>query len=241
MPFLSFTDVIPGGGPAITPGSDVVRFGSLGLAAVCLALLAGGSIFRAQTPPAVPCVTFTKTLTGSSPEYLSLSIDSNGKGMYDSHKLGDPAAPRPLQISAETTAQIFSLTQSLDYFRTLNLDSHHRVAYMGQKILTYQDTREVNKVQFNYSENRSAQQLTDIFEKISNVEERITELDYAMKYDHLNLPQVLSQVQYGIDNNYFVEAALMIPTLEKISADSHYLHLAQSRAREIEQRIQKNK
>jgi hypothetical protein len=168
-----------------------------------------------------------------------LSIDANGKGTYDSHKLGDPAVPRPMQISAETTAKIFSLTQSLDYFRSLNLDSHHRVADMGQKILTYQDARETNKVQFNYSENRSAQQLVDICEKISNVEERIAQLDYAMKYDHLNLPQVLGQVQYGIENNYFVEAALMLPTLEKISGDTHYLHLAQSRAREIEQRIQK--
>jgi len=146
-----------------------------------------------------------------------------------------------LQISADTTAQIFSLTQSLDYFRSLNLDSHHKVADMGLKILTYHGTRGTNEVQFNYTENRSAQQLTDFFEKISNVEERIAQLDYAMKYDHLNLPQVLRQVQYGMDNNYFVEAVLMLPTLEKISADPHYLHLAQSRAREIEQRIQKNK
>jgi hypothetical protein len=238
---LSIADIIPGGSPAITPGSDIFRLGSLGLATVCLALLTGGSIFRAQTPSAVPCVTFTKTLKGSTPEYLSLSIDANGKGTYDSHKLGEPAAPRPLQISAETTAQIFSLTQSLDYFRSLNLDSHHKVADMGLKILTYLDSRGTNEVQFNYSENHSAQQLTDIFEKISNVEERIAQLDYAMKYDHLNLPQVLRQVEYGMENSYFVEAALMIPTLDKIAADPHYLHLAQSRAREIEQRIQKNK
>jgi hypothetical protein len=96
-------------------------------------------------------------------------------------------------------------------------------------------------VHFNYSENHSAQQLTDIFEKISNVEERIAQLEYAMKYDHLNLPQVLRQVQDGMDDGYFVEGALMIPTLEKISADPHYLHLAQSRAREIEQRIRENR
>jgi hypothetical protein len=138
---LAFADIIQGGSLAITPGSDVFRLGSRGLAAVCLALLTVGSFFWAQTPPAVPCVTFTKALKGSSPEYLSLTIDSNGKGVYDSHKLGDPSSPRPLQISVETTAQIFSLTRSLDYFRSLNLDSHHRVADMGQKNLTYQDTR----------------------------------------------------------------------------------------------------
>ena len=238
---MSLADIIPGGRFAIAPGSDVFRLGSLGLATVFLALLTGLSIFPAQTPPTVPCVTFTKTLKGSSPEYLVLSIDANGKGTYDSHKLGDPAAPHALQISADTTAQIFSLTQTLDHFRSLNLDTHHKVADMGLKTLTYQDTREINAVHFNYSENHSAQQLTDIFEKISNVEERIAQLEYAMKYDHLNLPQVLRQVQDGMDDGYFVEGALMIPTLEKISADPHYLHLAQSRAREIEQRIRENR
>ena len=40
-------------------------------------------------------------------------------------------------------------------------------------------------MQYNYTENRAAQQLTDILEKISNVEERIAQLEYAMKYDHL--------------------------------------------------------
>jgi hypothetical protein len=112
---------------------------------------------------------------------------------------------------------------------------------MGLKVLTYQNAGEINTVQFNYTENREAQQLTDILEKISNVEERIAQLEYAMKYDHLQLPQILSQVQDGMNNSYFVEAALMIPTLEKISADPHYLHLAQSRAREIELRIRQNK
>ena len=33
----------------------------------------------------------------------------------------------------------------------------------------------------------------------------------------------------------------MIPTLEKISANSHLLHLAQARAQEIMERIQANK
>ena len=238
---MSLADIIPGGSFVITPGSEVFRFCSLGLATAFLALLTGVSAFPAQIAPAGPCVTFTKTLKGSSPEYMALSIDANGKGTYDSHKLEDPAAPRPLQISAGTTAQIFSLAQSLNYFCSLNLDSHHKIANLGLKTLTYQDIREINKVQFNYTENRSAQQLTDIFEKISNVEERIAQLEYAMKYDHLNLPQVLRQIQDGMDNSYFVEAALMIPTLEKISADAHYLHLAQSRAQEILRRIQQNK
>ena len=171
---------------------------------------------------------------------MALSIDANGKGTYDSHKLEDPPAPRPLQISAGTTAQIFSLAESLNDFRSLDLDSHHKVANMGLKTLTYEAGKEINKVQYNYTENRTAQQLTDIFEKIGNVEEQIAQLEYAMKYDHLSLPQALRQIQEGLDDHNYVEAALMIPTLEKISTNPRFMHLAQARAQEIMQRIQEN-
>ena len=112
---------------------------------------------------------------------------------------------------------------------------------MGLKTLTYEAGEEIHKVQYNYTENRAAQQLTEILEKISNVEERIAQLEYSMKYDHLGLPQTLRQIQEGLDDHNFVEAALMIPTLEKISTNPHFMHLAQSRAQEIMQRIQENK
>jgi hypothetical protein len=206
-------------------------------------LLPGVYTFPAQTAPSVPRLTFTKTLKGSSPEYFALSIDANGKGTYDSHNLEDPPAPHPLQmqISAGTTAQIFSLAQSLNYFRSLDLDSHQKIADMGLKTLTYQAGQEINQVKYNYTLKRPAQELTEILEKISNVEERIAQLEYAMKYDHLSLPQTLDQIQEGLNDHLFVEAALMIPTLEKISADPRFMHLAKARAQQIMRRIQQNR
>jgi len=196
---------------------------------------------QAQVSSSVPRITFTKTLKGSSPEYMALSIDAHGEGTYDSHKINDPPAPHPVHISAATTSRIFSLAQSLNYFRSIELDSHHKVANMGLKTLTYEAGGETNKVQYNYTENRTATELTETFEKIGNVEEQIAQLEYAMKYDHLSLPQDLRQIQEGLNDHYYIEAALLIPTLEKISTNPRFLHLAQSRAQEIMQRIQENK
>lgn len=206
-----------------------------------LTLTPGVCALQAQEVPSVPRLTFTKTLKGSSPEYMALTVDANGKGTYDSHKLEDPPAPRPLQISTDTVARIFSLAQSLNNFRSVDLNSRHKVANMGLKTLTYEAGTEINKVQFNYTENHTAQQLTDLLEKIGNVMERITELEYAMKYDPLGLPQVLREIEEGMGDNDYVEAALMVPTLQKISANSRYMHLAQARAQEIMQRIQVGK
>ena len=211
----------------------------LGVAILTLTLQA--ATLPGQDASNGPHITFSKTMIGSTPEYFALKINTRGEGSYDSHQLSDPPSIRPIQLSAKTTEQIFSLAHSLNNFRSSDLDSHHKVANMGLKTLIYEDTGESNKVQFNYSENRSAQQLADLLEKIGNVEERIGELTYTMKYDRLNLPQILSQIEYGIDNGYFAEAELMLPTLEKISSDPHNLHLAQTRAREIEDRIRKGK
>jgi hypothetical protein len=211
------------------------------LAAGFLALLLGLCSLPAQVDPSLPRFTFTKTLKGSAPEYMALNLDAKGAGTYDSHKLEDPPAPRPVQLSAATTAQIFALAQSLDDFRSLTLESRHKVANMGLKTLIYEAGNETNRVQYNYTENRTAQQLVELCEKISNVEERITELEYDMKYDHLSLPQVLREIQVGMDEQNFAEAALMVPTLEKISANGHLLHLAQARAQEIMERIQASK
>lgn len=211
------------------------------IAAAILAILPGVHTLQAQQTDSVPRLTFSRTLQGSSPECIALSIDSNGKGTYDSHNLKDPPSPRPLQISPETTAHIFSLAESLDDFRRVNLESHRHVANMGLKEFTYQSGAEIHRVQFNFTENRDAQQLTEILDKISNVEEMINQLEYGMKYDHLSLPQLLAQIENGMDDHDYMEPALMIPTLEKISADSRYLHLAQTRAQDIVQRIQENK
>jgi len=124
-------DITQGGSFAITPGYEIRRLCSLCLAAAILALVTGVYKIPAQGVPVVSRVTFTKILKGSSPEYMALSVDANGNGMYDSHKLGDAPFPRSLQISAAITTQIFSLTHSLNYFRSLELDSHHKVANMG--------------------------------------------------------------------------------------------------------------
>ena len=211
----------------------------LGIAILTLTVQAGTLL--GQSPASGPRITFTKTLIGSTPEYFALKIDAAGNGTYDSHKVDDPSSPRPLQISAKTTGQIFSLARSLNFFRSIDLDSHRKVANMGMKTLIYEDAGQTNTVQFNYSENHSAKDLADLLEKIANVEERIGQLEYAMKYDRLNLPHLLGQIQYGMESGYFAEPEMMLPTLEKIANDSHYLHLAQTRAIAIEKRIHKGK
>jgi hypothetical protein len=200
-------------------------------------LLGLQNLYRAQQPSATE-LTYSKTLKGSVPEYTKITVDSTGAGSYEGRKLDEAANPRSLRLSPGTTHELFDLAAELNYFRSDKLESHKKVANLGQKTLTYRAGSEVNQVKFNYTQNRAAQDLADLFEKIASVEQHITALEYDIKYDHLSLPRQLLQIQIDLDNKALAEPELMVPILEKITQNSRFLHLAQTRAQNILQRIQ---
>jgi hypothetical protein len=205
-----------------------------------LVIVAGGypaSIFpQAAAVPAK--LTYSRTLKGSTPEYLLIALDSKGLGTFEGRKLDEAQSPRSFQLSVGTTERIFALAGQLHNFQSVDLDSHKKVANLGQKTLTYQRGEDVNRVVFNYTENRMARELVDIFEAVGAVEEHISALEFGMKYDPLGLPQELLQIQIELNNKTLTDPELLLPTLEKIAHGSRFLHLAQVRAQQIVDRIQ---
>jgi hypothetical protein len=188
---------------------------------------------------AVPTkLTYSRTFKGSSPEYLLITVDSNGTGTFEGHKLDETQSPRPFQLSPGTTERIFALAGQLHNFQSIDLDSHKKVANLGLKTLTYQRGEDVNRVVFNYTENRVARELVDIFEAVGTVEEHIAELEFEMKYDPLGLPQELLQIQIELNSKSLADPELLLSTLEKIAHGARFLHLAQERAQQLIDRIQ---
>lgn len=189
---------------------------------------------------APPQLTYTKVLKGSMPEYEKIVVKADGSGMYDGRKLADSPNPRPFQLSSSTTDQLFRFAAELHNFQNIRLESNKRVANLGLKTFEYRRGTQVFQCQFNYSTNRVAQDLTNLFENIGAVERHIAALDYAMKYDHLGLPRELTLIQIDLNNNALTDPQLMVSTLEEIVHNPRFLHLAQVRAEDILQEITRN-
>jgi len=183
-------------------------------------------------------ITYTKVLKGSTPEYLSLTVHGNGEALYDGRKLDEPPAPRPLKLTESTTRRIFELAAGLSYFQSVDLESHKKVANLGRKTFLYERGGIKHQAEFNYSTRRDVQELTNIFERIASVAQHIATLEYSIKYDHLSLPRQLRQIQIDLENRALADPELMAPTLEIIIRDPRFLHLAQTRAQNILQRLQ---
>lgn len=211
----------------------------LGFVVLSLVLAEAGAA-SGQESSAPPRLTFTKALKGSYPEYLSISVDSTGSGNFEGRKFDDVPNPQPLRLSRATTQKLFALAESLGYFKSIDLESHRKVANLGSKTFTYEANGQKNRVEFNYSLRREAQELAAMFEKIAGAQQHAIELEHAMKYDHLSLPKELLQIQIDLDNKALVDPELMVPTLKEIARNPRFLHLAQVRAQNILQRLQSN-
>lgn len=206
-------------------------------------VLAAGSRPAAMFPQGagVPAkLAYSRTFKGSSPEYIAINVDARGSGTYEGRKLDESPAqgPRPFQLSSGTTERIFALAGQLHDFRGIQLESHKKVANLGEKTFTYQQGGALNRVVFNYTENRTARDLVDVFEAVGTVEQHIAALEFEMKYDPLSLSQELLQIQAELRDKTLTDPQLLVPTLEKIAHGSRFLHLAQSRAQEIIEQVQ---
>ncbi len=164
-------------------------------------------------------------------------MDESGNGTYEGRALSDPPDSRPLQLSKATTERLFALAGQLNNFQGIELESRRKVANLGEKTFAYEAEGRENRVSFNYTLNRDAQDLAELFEKIGAVEQHLTTLEYAMKYDHLSLPRELLQIQIDLDNRALADPELLAPTLEKITQNPRFLHLAQARAEDILKRL----
>jgi hypothetical protein len=198
-------------------------------------------VFSSPEGSKLPVLTYTKTMKGSVPAYEKVVVRSDGTGEYDGQSPSEAPGPRAFRLSPAVTQKLFSLASRLHEFKGVELESHKHVADLGLKTFRYEDGGEVNQVQFNYSLNRTAQELTDLFESVASVQRHILALHYAMRYDPLGLPKELDLIQVDLDNKALVDPQLMAGTLDRIIQDPRYMHLAQIRAENILQQIQDKK
>jgi hypothetical protein len=206
-----------------------------------LALLLPLLAICAPGQTAGPQLSYIKVMKGSVPPYEKIVVNSDGSGKYESKSPLESSQPLTFRLAPDITDNLFSLAAKLHNFKDVSLESHKRVANLGLKTFQYESQGQVNQVQFNYSLNRTAQELTDLFESVASVERHILALHYSMKYDPLGLPKQLELIQVDLDNRALADPELMVGTLDQIVRNPRYMHLAQVRAQDIIREIQDKK
>jgi hypothetical protein len=197
--------------------------------ALCAATLIAGD---------APRLFYSRAFPGSKPDYIQIVVEKGGDAVYQ--EAVDDDLPLKFKLSAEDTAAIYELAGKLDRFKH-PLESGLKVAFMGTKTFRYIDGEDKTEVKFNYSEDPSAQQLQDWFERMAESAERRIELERAAKYDHLGVDQALNGIEQSFENGRVVAPEQYLPMLDRVAKNETYMHQARAKAAELAEYIRKPK
>ena len=204
-----------------------------------LCLFAGAWLLvaSARANPPGATITYRRVFKSSTPEFIEIKISDQGKSTYDIRQLDDDADPQPFEVGSAVQKRIFDLAAELKYFAIADLDIQKKIANLGQKTFRYENGAEVHETSFNYTLNPSATQLMQIFEGLARQQQDLVLLQRQAKFDRLGVNDALMQFESDMDHRLLPEPERLLPVLDQIAADSHFVEIARSRARALAERI----
>ena len=204
--------------------------------------------FGDDARPALPTITFTFELPGSIPSRYAVVVESSGRARYRSdapldeavHGGASNAAARDtaefttdFTVSEAARERVFKLAEQLRYFQgNWNYDKG-RIANMGRKTLTYADSGRRHQTTYNWSQNPQVEELTRLFQGLSNTLEFRRRLEVQYRFDKLGLDGVLKQMEQAAKDNSLMELQVAEAVLRRIAADRSVMHVARLRAERL--------
>jgi hypothetical protein len=197
-------------------------------------LLCASALFAGEGPRLI----YSKTFPNSVPAYAQIDVQKNGDVEY--REAVDDDNPLKFHLSEADTSQVFALAEKLDYFKH-PLESPVKVAFMGTKMFRYENGSEKTEVKFNYSDDLTARELLDWFERMSESAQHRINLERAARFDRLGVVKALLLLESAMDRKRVVGLEQYLPILDKIAKNETYMHTARARASEIAEAIRANK
>lgn len=173
---------------------------------------------------------YSKSFPGSSPAYVEITIDKTGRGEF--RDAPDDDRPMRFSLSPAEISEVFGLADKLDRFST-PLESNLKVANMGIKTFRYIDGAKKNEVKFNYSLDENARLLTDWFERITESEMHLINLERTARFDRLGVNRALLQLEVSWDRKRLVSVEQFLPMLDRVAKNESYMHMARERAAQL--------
>src|SRR5207244_85009 len=156
-------------------------------------------------------ITYRRVFKGSNPEFIEIKVGEDGSASYGIRQLSENPDPEPFRVGDAVRTRIFELAGELHDFEGLDLDVHRRIADLGDKTFRYEKSGEGHEAHYNYTQNRSATQLSLIFEELFQQQRDLTLLGQRLKYDGLGVDDALHHVEDSMWHHGLPEPASLVP------------------------------
>jgi hypothetical protein len=191
--------------------------------------------------PGAATITYRRVFKGSTPEFTEIQVSDQGTCTFDIRQLEEEVDAQPFEVGPAVRQKIFELAASLNNFAIADLDIQKKIANLGQKTFRYERDSEVHEASFNYTLNATANQLMQIFEGLARQQGDLVLLERRIKYDRLGVNDALLRFESDMDHRLLPEPERLLPVLDQIDGDSHFMQIARTRARALAERIRNSR
>ncbi len=182
-------------------------------------------------------MTFTLDFPESDPSHYSMSVDANGHALYECtvkvEDSGDETYHAEFDVSAGNRERIFQLAKEAKYFSGKVDSGNRKLAFTGEKILSYQDGQRSVTARYNYSTLDPVRQLTGLFQSMASTLDYGRRLSYYHRYQKLALDEELKRMEAQAKNNELSEIQGVAPVLQGIVDDTSVINVVRARAKEL--------
>ena len=205
---------------------------------------------------ASPTVSFTLDFPEANPSHYLITVGGDGHGTYVSNgqmnnesaasdsssesasrtASSTPPSPAPANepldftISDRVRDQIFDLSERAHYFSGKVDSGRKNIANTGTKTLSYRDGKHDGQATYNYSTSVPIEQLTAIFQGLSETLEFGRRLSFFHKYQKLALDDDLKRMEELQKDNNLGDVQAIAPVLQQIADDHSVMNVARARA-----------
>jgi hypothetical protein len=212
-----------------------------------IVLLFFSSLLIAQNPQLetrnsqrVPTIVFTSVLWTADPPYYSIAVDSTGTATYQSapSSVESTGVPYTVEfaVSERTRRSAFNVARELNFFNAeipVTTGSPQQT-YVHTLAYHYGQTR--YQITYAGSSNTDIEELTSIFEELSETLEFGRRLRWMYEHDRNALAPELEKLQASADQHHLRELQALTTVLNNIVADGSVDIAARQRAQSLLER-----
>jgi hypothetical protein len=200
-----------------------------------------------QAPTAAAIVTyqFEHAVPGVSVPRYTVVLHEDGSGTYHAEEVERRSADsavqqvsakiidRPMSVTPEMAAKIFQAARALNRFTGFCGTKAKNIADTGKKTLSYAGPDGTGSCTYNYSDDKSVMDLTDLFYGIVYTMDVGRKLDFERRFDRLGLDAEMIALEQAVKDKHALELGNIAPTLQRLASDPEMMQRVQTRAAKL--------
>jgi hypothetical protein len=202
-----------------TAGFLILMFGGMSLSAS-----AQNPQLQLKTSGQFPTVIFNAVRWNADPSYYSIAVDATGTATYLSSPEGLDRTGTPytteFQVSDRTRRIVLNLAQKLDYFADSYGELQSSPETHNVYTLAYRYGNVKNQYTFSTSSDADLEELTSVFEELSQTFEFGRKLSEFELHDHRAIGPQLEVMRGKADRRALRDLPALLPILRSLATDT---------------------